>query len=324
MKHLFIRDGLRRNDTFNIIEDYLRNVRAPDGSNGTYTDEGWETPIRYRMPYRTGNDWKLVRDLETNDDMYIIHRDADQYNWRESEHPFKQLNIKEFIQAADKSYCGAAFLTVWPIKETMTEEETLNNVHLATKDDDGILVDFYTKEQLYTNENNQLVDLFATLFRMGDLPIYVLYLNSSQIINKCWWTNDADADISIYAENTDLIESIFYPTFSCEVVPVSSNILYVKGETFTIDMYGTRYWEGKTGKQQTGSEIVLSGLVPPPLGDSLKIDTNLEYTYDNNRYIKFTLKPAGYIKISIDGGSFFDDFGEAIKFEYLVQGESKW
>lgn len=321
MKHLFIRDGLHRDDTFNIVEDYLRNVRAPNGPNETYTDEQWETPIKYRMPYRTGNNWKLVRDLETKDDMYIIHRDADQYNWREGEHPAKQLSIKDLIHAADESYCGAAFLAVWPIKETMTDDETLSNLHLCTKDNDGILVDFYTKELLYTNENNQLVDLFATLFKMGNLPIYTLFLNSSQIINKCWWTNEPDNGLAIYAENEDIYESIFHPIFTDNVVSVGESILYVKEKTFTIDMYGTKHWEGKTGKQQAGSEIVLSGLTPPPIGNSLKIDTNLEFAYDGKRYIQFALlKPSGYIKLAIDGGSFFDDFGGEIKFEYLVQG----
>ena len=314
-RHLFIRDDGRNNgDVYPAIEDFLRNVRSNN------TEETWEQPVNYRLPHRYQNHpYKLVRDLMVkaeDPNLVMIPKDADQFNLDKVREKFS-LNLTDLLDACDQNYAGAAFLTIFDYGVLQGRAITI-----CVKNEDGILVNAESGKPLpYSGSSNNLIPVFLSIFKLGKLPIYVMFLNNDIVINKVWFRNIAEADnIKVYAENIDLKKSIFCPV-SKDVIEIGENQLIVSGSHFDFDMYGAREWDGVFERQVSGSEMDLSDSQKPPLitGENLLIETDMEYMIRDN-IINFVrlYKPVHYVKIEIDAGPFFRDFGYEFKWEWII------
>lgn len=312
-KFLFIRDdGRSAGDVFPQIEDFLRNVRAEN------SPETWASPITYRTPFRLHRfHWKLVRDLEARGtpQLFLIDKDAESYV---KGNALKALDVEALLNAADQSYAGAVFFATYPVHSGMSPSEILEKATIAVKDKDGFLVCIKTGERLHGGRANETCLILFAVFKMGQLPIYTLFLNNDFVVNKVWFRDrEEHSAISVFAENLGT-DSIFSPMLSTGAQFIGNNLIYATRD-FEIDFFGTKVWQGVLEKQESGSEIVLDGLVPPSLAEAFQIEGNVPYEV---RGTKVLLRPppgASFLKVRLKAGVFYEDFGFEQKWEWMVQ-----
>jgi hypothetical protein len=316
-RFLFIRDdGRNTGDMFPAIEDFIRNVRAHP------SEDTWAAPLPYRLPHRYNDHmWKLVRNLTVKDDtphLAVLNRNSDQFNLTPDHF---SLSVKDVLDTVDCNYAGAAFLVVYPSGDRVISCSAIQCARWAVKDEDGWLVDWKTGERFSSGEKNDLCTVILSVFRMGDLPIYAMFLNNDLLINKVWFRNLNESDeIVVFGENTDLKTAIFSPTPDPErFIQVNDTLLMKSGiGGGAIDLFGTREWQGVLERQEDGSEITLDGFTPPSLKGMVDIDTDLPFQFDGRTIRIHPPERVGYLKINIKAGPFFRDFGHEMKWEYII------
>lgn len=309
MRYLFVQDdGRGQGDIYPAIEDYIRNIRKD------HTSDNWATPINYRFPHRSSSHmWKIVRNLNNVDDprLAILGKNDDQF--RLDTVPSFEFAVTDLLDAADANYAKSIFVIVPPHAEV-----SLENLTIAVKDTDGAFIAL-NGTRLTRNQNNEFCVVVAACFRIGALPIYVMYMNNNVAINKVWFRNLQEKDsILVFGENVDPLTSVFSPVLSDDVVEIGKSQLFVTTDKMDVSFFGIKKWAGVAEDQVDGSEIVLSGYEPPILTtDDLMVESNFKYSYDRN-VLSFNVTGNGYIKISIRGGIFFHDFGTPFHWEWIV------
>jgi hypothetical protein len=233
---------------------------------------------------------------------------------------FRDIDVEKMRVALG----GHPFVLFATLAEDFAVEDSnvLMQGKYIVRDDNGHLIDYDTKEQLFVGGNDGVnsiakddIALFG-LVKAKDLTVYYLIVDSAIVHIGQGFDYDHPHSDCVFRKVTDhdgtVKENVFSPSFGVGTTLVGKHDLFCTESEMTIKFF------------DDARSIIKSNELTELLPDlSVTVESNFEYVIENNE-VKLTLDynaaDVGYVKITFDLGHFFANVQrkEAPTFEYVI------
>jgi hypothetical protein len=323
MKYIFIQNSIPDNDLFSSVEEYIRNYRGPDDEDN-YSQLVSGTSLEYRFPFRQNQHmWKLIRDNNQPENLLtIIPKNANNFKYDYS----YNININAMLKYCDEekhpTIAGSSFYGIVDFNEEKAKNP-FQYMNFLTKNDKGQLYNplsqtvFYNNQEIETDySKHQNLSLFPiSMFKLGNLPIYIMVLNNSLISNKVLFVNKSK-DFTIFAENTEPLKTRIFNLDFENIQFRNDNVVITEGP-FKLDFFSNKSWETFNGVHKSGSEIGLIGHSLDISKDVL-INTNMKFSWENNKLNITPISNFNYLNIKISTGAFWETCTKEFDWSFTV------
>lgn len=213
------------------------------------------------------------------------------------------LNFDNIAEIVDKTLDGVALLGAILNEEAPKQKDVISKTSWYHRINEEI-VDLVTGETL---QNPKIIP-WMFCYKTKDLPLYYMVLNphSVQCIQNIEATYNENHVFTISNHLKNLNDVIFKPSLSKNARVIGNHNIVVKGTKFTIEPFGTWFVKRHLPDFFKSAKI--------------KIDTNFEYTMEENKIVIDTLnKQRGFISIRWNTGTVMDMTFHASKNRFLQE-----
>jgi hypothetical protein len=261
----------------------MANVSIKPGLGNTNNAEGYDNRISFFQ--RVDNRFAISTSRYEDADLIL----KKPFTVDNSQAEVK-LNFNEIANIVDNTVDGIALYASLLNNESLTNQEVIKSASFYMRIGNDV-------RNLITNEsihNPRMIPWFFC-FRAKDLPLYYIVMNP-HAVQTIGQVDGAYGDNEVYTVSNHLKnmnDVIFKPKFSKNARVIGENNVFVRGDEFIIEPFGT--WFVKEHLSEFFKDA------------KVKIDTNFDYTIEDNKIrVNVINKQRGYISLRWNTGTVMD------------------
>lgn len=261
----------------------MANVSINPGLGNSNNAAGYDSRISFFQ--RVDNRFAVTK--SNYDDADLVLRKPFSVNNPSTE---VKLDLETIANIIDSTVDGITLYASIMENRPLSQQEVIANASYYMRDGSEVL-DLVSGQTL---TNPTMIPWFFC-FKTKDLPLYYIVMNpfAIQCIGQIDGTYGQNEVYTVSNHLKNMNDVIFKPKFSKNARVIGENNVFVRGEEFTIEPFGT--WFVKEHLEDFFKDA------------KVKIDTNFDYRIDGNKiHVSVINKDKGYISLRWNTGTVMD------------------